>query len=284
MYLSKKVKILSDATCDLPKELREKFNIDIIPQVVNIDGRDYLDPTEIDPDTLYQLVAKTGQLPKTAANSAQRYYSLMKPYLDSGFDCVIYTISGEMSAAFQNAFVCAQEHEGIYAVDSRSLSMGVGMLCIEGAKMAAQGFSAKEISEKTAAMANKTDVSFVVDTLEYLHKGGRCSGAAKFGANLLKIRPCIEVLNGGMEVGKKYRGASEKVLEEYVNEKLTGLSNVDSSCCYVVHSGMNDGLEFKIAEIAKQVGGFENVYVCRAGCTVSSHCGFGTLGVLFMRK
>jgi len=169
-------------------------------------------------------------------------------------------------------------------VDSRNLSTGHGLLVLKAAELAAQGMDAAEIARTLEALTEKVDASFILDQLEYLKKGGRCSSLAALGANLLKLKPCIEVKDGKMAVGKKYRGAYEKCLKEYVTDRLKDQTDLDLSQVFVTHSGIDEALVQVAVDAVKALQPFETLTVTTAGCTVSSHCGPGTLGVLFMRK
>ena len=201
-----------------------------------------------------------------------------------GSAVVHFTISASMSATYNNARVAAEDFEDVYVVDSKNLSTGNGLLVIAAAVMAQQGLEAKEIAQKVSAMADCVDASFVVDNLEYLAKGGRCSAVAAFGANLLQLKPCISVKNGAMGVGKKYRGKFERVLPSYVAERLANGDDIYLDRVFVTHAGCDPELVESVAEMVRNTLPFKEVLVTRAGCTVSSHCGANTLGVLFVRK
>jgi len=285
-----KIKISADSTCDLSKELLEKYEVGILPLYVVRDGEDLRDGIDINQDELFDHHKKTGRLCSTSAISVADYHEYFSELLKEHDEIVHFIISSDMSACYQNACIAAQDLKdkgNVYPVDSRNLSTGIGLLVINGAKLAAEGLSGAEILERVDAMKEKLDVSFLVDTLEYLHKGGRCSTIAALGANILSLKPCIEVKNGKMGVGKKYRGGLHKCLLQYTKDRLDGATDIDTSCIFVTYSGgegFSDDIWRDISREVLKYQPFENVYVTRTGCTVSSHCGPGTLGLLLLRK
>ena len=282
--MSKGIVISSDSTCDLSQELIDRYQIKIIPMGVSLGDDLYRDGFDITPDDIYAHHAKTGQLPKTSAinmaESAEYFAELTK----DGSAVIHFTISSSLSATYNNARVAAEDFEDVHVVDSKNLSTGNGLLVIAAAEMAKQGLEAKEIAEKVRELADCVDASFVVDNLEYLAKGGRCSAVAAFGANLLQLKPCINVKNGAMGVGKKYRGKFEKVLIGYVAERLVDKDNIDLDRVFVTHAGCDPQVVESVVTAVKNTLPFKEVFVTRAGCTISSHCGANTLGVLFVRK
>ena len=282
--MSKQIVISSDSTCDLSRELIDRYQIKIIPMGVSLGDKLYKDGFDITPDDIYAHHAKTGQLPKTSAinmaESAEYFSQLTK----DGSAVIHFTISSSLSATYQNATVAAEDFENVYVVDSKNLSTGNGLLVIAAAEMAKQGLEASKIAEKVRALADCVDASFIVDNLEYLAKGGRCSAVAAFGANLLQLKPCINVKHGAMGVGKKYRGKFEKVLLSYVAERLADKDDIDLDRIFVTHAGCDPKVVETVVEAVKNTLPFKEVLVTRAGCTISSHCGANTLGVLFVRK
>lgn len=280
----KKLIISSDSTCDLSQELIDRYQIKIIPMGVSLGDNLYRDGFDITPDDIYAHHVKTGQLPKTSAinmaESAEYFAELTK----DGSAVIHFTISASLSATYNNARVAAEDFEDVYVVDSKNLSTGNGLLVIAAAEMAKQGLEAKMIAEKVRVLADCVDASFIVDSLEYLAKGGRCSAVAAFGANLLQLKPCINVKHGAMGVGKKYRGKFEKVLLGYVAERLADKGDIDLDRVFVTHAGCDPKVVEEVVEAVKNTLPFKEVFVTRAGCTISSHCGANTLGVLFVRK
>ena len=282
--MKKQIFISSDSTCDLSRELIDRYNIRILPMGVTLGDNSYRDGVDITPDDLYAYVEKTGQLPKTSAINMAENADYFEELTRDGSAVIHFTISASMSATYNNARMAAEDFEDIYVVDAKNLSTGSGLLVLAAAEMAQQGLEAKEIAQKVSELADYVDASFVVDNLEYLAKGGRCSAVAAFGANLLQLKPCISVKNGAMGVSKKYRGKFEKVLPTYVAEKLANDDDIDLERVFVTHAGCDPQLVESIVELVKNTLPFKEVLVTRAGCTVSSHCGANTLGVLFVRK
>lgn len=276
--------ISSDSTCDLSLELRERYNISTIPLGVNLGDKTYFDGIDINPDDIYDHHSKTGELPKTTAANVGDCIDYFKPFADAGKTVIHFSLSSEFSSTYNNTCLAASEYDNIFVIDSRNLSTGNGLLVLAAAEMANNGLPAEEIVEKVTAMVPCIDASFVIDDLEYLHKGGRCSALAMLGANLLKLKPCIEVKNGKMDVGKKYRGKYSAVLKEYVAERLASLDDIDLDRIFVTHAGVDMEIVNAVAAQVKETAPFKEVLVTRAGCTISSHCGAYTLGILFVRK
>ena len=199
--MSKKVIIASDSTCDLSPELIERYGVQILPLVVTLGEKQYTDGVDINPDGIYEHYEKTGELPKTAAINIAGFSDFYKQFADEGHGVVMFTIGSSMSSTFGNAKLAAEEFEDVYAVDTRNLSTGGGLLVLAACELAAEGKTAKEIAEACQERAEYVDASFVIDNLEFLYKGGRCSALAAFGANLLQLKPCIMVREGKMGVG-----------------------------------------------------------------------------------
>lgn len=282
--MNKKVVIASDSTCDLSPELIERYQIPIVPLVVTLGEKQYSDGVDIDPDAIYKHYSETGELPKTAAPNISDFEKFFEKYTSEGNSIVFFTISAEMSSTYSNAKIAAEDFEDVYVVDTRNLSTGGGLLVVSAAEMAAEGKSAQEIANACTELAERVDASFIVDDLEFLHKGGRCSAVAAFGANLLQLKPCIFVKDGKMGVGKKYRGRFYAVLQKYVADQIGDASNIDTTRIFVTHAGCDEEIYRQCVEQVKSLAPFGEVLVTRAGCTISSHCGRNTLGVLFIRK
>lgn len=279
-----KVKITCDSTCDLPSELYERFSVDVIPLGIVLGDDLKHDGVDVTVADLYDYVAKTGVLPKTSAISEGEYMDVWQKYTDDGYDVVHINISSEISACHQNARLAAEELGHAYPVDSRSLSTGSGILVLAAGKMAEEGLSAAEIAARLEELKTRIDCSFVLQTLEYLQKGGRCSSVLAFGANLLKLRPEILMQDGSMDVGRKYRGSAEKSITEYVKGRLDGRDDIDRSVIFVVDSYADPEIMEKITKLVKEEYGFENVLRTKAGSTISSHCGAGTMGLMLIKK
>lgn len=282
--MSKKVIITRDSSSDLSPELVERLNIKTIPLGITLGDKTYRDGIDIDPDFVYKYHDENGILPKTSASNVSEMVDFFAPFVEEGYAIVHFAISSKMSSTYQNAVIAAEEFEDVYVVDTANLSTGEGLLVMKAAEMAMEGKEAKEIYEASCALAPYVDASFVIDNLEYLHKGGRCSAVAAFGANLLKLKPCIQVKDGAMGVCKKYRGKYIQTLREYVAERLTDYSDIDLDRVFVTHAGCDPEIVEEVRALVAETAPFKEILVTRAGCTVSSHCGANTLGVLFIRK
>jgi len=279
-----KIKITSDSTCDLSREQIAKHDIHILPLCVNVGDRSCRDGVDVTPDELYAHVEAGGNLPSTAANNIDEYQAVFAKYAKE-YDAVIHlNISSDFSSCFQNARLAAEEFDNVYVVDSRNLSTGHGLLVLKAAELAESGMDAAAIVDTLNATAPLVDASFILDQLEYLKKGGRCSAVTVLGANLLKLKPCIEVKDGKMGVGKKYRGNFESCLKTYVTDRLSGRDDLDLSRIFITHSGISDSCVQIAMDTIRALQPFAEICVTRAGCTVSSHCGPRTIGVLFIRK
>ena len=276
--------ITSDSTTDLSPELKERYNIQIIPLGVTLGYKTYFDGVNITPDDIYAHHAKTGELPKTAAANLGDCIDFFKKFADEGKSVIHFSISAEMSSTYNNARMAAEEFENVYVIDTRNLSTGGGLLVVAAAEMAQSGMEAPKIVEEIQKLVPCVDASFVIDSLEYLYKGGRCSALAMLGANLLKLKPCIEVKNGSMGVGKKYRGKFSDVLLTYAKERIGDHSDIDLDRVFVTHAGCEQEIIESVVKEVKALAPFKEVFLTRAGCTISSHCGANTLGVLFIRK
>lgn len=282
--MSEKILIASDSTSDLNAELIEKYGIKILPLGVTLGDKTYTDGVDVDPDMIYANYEKTGQLPKTSAVNIADFEDFFEKYTAEGYSIVVFTISSEMSSTYHNAHLAAESFENVYVVDARNLSTGGGLLVLTAAEMAEKGCGAKEIYDECTRLTDYVDASFIIDSLEFLHKGGRCSALAALGANLLQLKPCIVVKGGKMGVSKKYRGRFGSVLPQYVAERLGDASNVNIDKIFVTHAGCEPEIINSCVAKVKEIAPEANVMITRAGCTISSHCGRNTLGVLFIRK
>ena len=279
------IRITADSTCDLSPELLAQYNIETLPLYIIHDGTEYKDGVDITPDALYEKVRASGKLGSTAAVNVDDYLAFFSRLRETCETVIHFTISSEMSSCCQNARIAAEEVGGVYVIDSRNLSTGIGLQVLRACELAQKGMAAEVIVSAITAMADKVDASFVPDKLEYLKMGGRCSAVAALSATLLRIHPCIQVREGSMGVGKKYTGSHEAVLMKYLKDRLAKLEDVDLSRVFITHSGMSDpALVEKVKDAVLAIAPFEDVQVTRAGCTVSNHCGPNTLGVLFCKK
>lgn len=278
--MAKKVLISADSTCDLSPELVERYGIRTIPMYVNFGNESFADGVEMTPDELYRRVAETNVMPHTSCIPIGVFTDYFRSLREEADAVIHISLSSELSSCFQNALLAAEEVEGVYAIDSRSLSTGGGLSVLKAADYAAQGMEAEEIIPLVKETIARINASFVIDSLEYLRKGGRCSSLVELGANLLQLKPCIELKDGKMHVGKKYRGKYAMTVEKYLHERLEG-AKVSPERCFITHAGCAEELVHRAAQIAEESGLFKEVFITRAGCTISSHCGANTLGVLF---
>ena len=281
--MSEKIIIASDSTSDLSPELIEQYGVQILPLGVALGEVQYTDGVDIHPDDIYAHYEKTGQLPKTSAINLADCEDFFKKLTADGASVVFFTISSDMSSTNNNARLAAEACERAYVVDTRNLSTGGGLLVIKACEMAAEGKSAEEIVETCNRLAPCVDASFIIDSLEFLYKGGRCSALAAFGANMLSLKPCIVVKGGKMGVGKKYRGKFGAVLPKYIADRLGDASDVIRDHIFVTHAGCDQAIIDACVTEVRAIAPEAAIHVTRAGCTISSHCGRNTLGVLFIR-
>ena len=278
------IKITCDSTCDLPQELYAKYDVEVVALAVTLGDELHRDGVDITAPELFSYVKETGTLPKTSAISMGEYLDVFSKYVSEGRTVIHINLSSNLSASHQNAVLAAQELDNVYVVDSRNLSSGSGHLVVEAAEMAAQGLDAGTIVARLNEMKERVDASFVLQTLEYLQKGGRCSSVTALGARALQLRPEIRVADGGMGVGKKYRGSMEKSVLDYVRGRLDGRDDIDTRRIFVTHSPMDQSVVDKAIALVKELHPFEEVIETSAGCTICSHCGPNCLGVLFFKK
>lgn len=283
----KDVVITADSTCDLPQHLIEKYGIVITPLSILLGDKAYKDGVDIFPEDIYDYVAKTGVLPKTAAVTPAEYYDVFERLTKQGYGVVHIALSSAISSSCQNACIAANSFDDVYCVDSKSLCTAMGLLVLKACDFREKGFDARRIANRVKALVPKVSTTFVLDNLEYLHKGGRCSGVVKLSANVLGIKPSIAVDNkeGTLDVAKKYRGKMDVVYKQYINDALRDINKIDSSRVVIADSG---GIKPEILSFAKGViegkNKFDEIITADAGCTISSHCGPKTLAVFYIRK
>ncbi len=277
------VKIISDSTCDLSKELIEKYGIRIIPLYVRLGEDEYKDGVNITPEELYKWSDDHGETPKTAASSVAD----IEEYIDKDGDdeYIIFTISSQMSANFNNCKLAAEDLEmedRIFVIDSANLSTGIGLQVLRAAELAAEGKKAAEIVSYIESIKGKVRASFVIDTLVYLHRGGRCSGLAAFFGSALKLHPRISVDDGAMHPEKKYRGKIDRCVLDYVKDMEPALLKAEKARVFITHSGCDSAIVDSVKAYLESLNHFDEILETRAGAVISSHCGPGTLGVLFI--
>ncbi|MEE1314711.1 MAG: DegV family protein [Faecalimonas sp.] len=281
------VKIISDSTCDLSKELVERYNIEIMPLHIVLGDKEYLDGVDLKPDDIYAWADENKTTPKTSAASITDVIGVYEKFKDEYDEIVCFSISGQMSTTVNVMRMAAEEaemEERVFVIDSENLSTGEGLLVIEAAILAQEGKSGAEIVEAIEALRPLVRASFVVDTLTYLHRGGRCSGAAALAGSALKLHPEIVVENGAMKPTKKYRGRMNKVILEYAKDMEEALKNARKNRVFITHSGCEEEVIVSVREYLESLQHFEEILITRAGGVISSHCGPGTLGVLFIEK
>ena len=278
------IKITADSTCDLSPEIVNAMGIMLIPLCILVDDRMFRDSVDITPADIFRYTDEKGKTCKTAATNAYEYECFFAE-LSSKHEAIIHiSIGSGFSSCYQNATQAAQNFENVYVVNSRNLSSGSGHIVYDAALMAKDGVEPKEICRRLELTIPKVDASFMIDRLDYLHKGGRCSGLEAIGAKMLQIKPSIEVTDGKMKVGKKYRGSFEHCLEQYIKNKLYIKQDIDYSRVFITHPMCPAQTVAKAREIIQQYACFDEIIEARAGCTVACHCGPNTLGILFKRK
>ena len=280
-----KVKITADSTSDLSEELIRRYDIAIAPHTVSLGERSGKDGIEITSEDIYAYVDRTGSLPKSSAISMWEDTELVQHWRNEGYEIVHICIGSQFSSAFQNATLAATEVGGAWVVDSKNLSTGQGHVVLYAAELAANGASAAEIVAACDELAGRVEASFVVNTIDYLYKGGRCSALAALGANILQIKPCINVVNGRMVPGKKYTGSIDRVIRSYVNDRLRDRTDIEQGRIFITHTYCEPKtIETVKTLIREYCPDMQEILETTAGATVTSHCGPGTLGVLFIRK
>ena len=280
-------KIIADSTCDLSKELIEEYDIRMIPLHILLGEEEYEDGCNITPEKIYEWSDTNKTVPKTSAPSMEKAMAVIENAIAQGDDAVCFAISESMSTSANIMRLAVNElqaGEKVYVIDSANLSTGTGQLVIEAAKLAQKGMGAKGIAEQIEKLKPKVRASFVVDTLTYLHRGGRCSGVAAMAGGVLKLHPRIAVVNGKMEAGKKYRGHMEKVIMDYVADMKNEFLKADAERVFITHSGCEQEIVDKVYDYLNKLGYFNHIFITTAGGVISSHCGRGTLGVLFISK
>ena len=281
------IRIISDSTCDLTKELLAKYDISILPLHVVLGDKDLLDGVTITPDEIYEWADANKTTPKTSAPSIEDAIDLFRPFIENGDEIIYFSISKEMSTSINVINLAADELEAtdkIHVIDSANLSTGVGHLVLEAATMAKEGMNAKDIVARIEELKPLVRASFVVDTLTYLHRGGRCGSVAALAGGVLKLHPKIVVEDGKMNATKKYRGKMDSVILSYAKDMEADLKNAKTDRVFITHSGCNEDIIQSVHSYLKDLNVFNEIIITRAGSVISSHCGYGTLGVLFISK
>lgn len=281
----RKVAIISDSTSDLSKELTERYKIETFPLHINLGDEQYSDGVDITPEQIYEWSDKNKATPKTSTLSPLEAEEFLAKQLEGGQDVVCFCISETMSSCANVMRMAAKalgKEDKVFVVNSANLSTGIGLQVIEAAIMADKGMEAAEIVDNIKAMQGKVRASFVVDTLTYLHRGGRCSGLAAMVGGTLGLHPCISVVDGNMQPGKKYRGRMSKVIKHYVESLRPELEKAKKDRVFITHSGCDEEIINQVKGYLEELNRFDEILITRAGGVVTSHCGPGTLGVLFI--
>lgn len=278
-----KIRFSADSTCDMSAAFIEKYQVKVIPLCVELEGKVYRDGVDIRPDMIIERVNAGAKLPKTSAINVAEYQQVFTELLKDCDAVFHFNISSEFSSCYQNACIAA-DGLPVYCVDSRNLSSGIALVLAEVADRVEAGMNPEAIMAEIENICARADVSFIVDRLDYLYKGGRCSMIAMLGANALHLRPCIEVKEGKMGVGKKYRGTYDRSVKQYLADRLKDADAIDTKRVYITHTGLAESTLELIRSIVKESIPFSEVYETRAGCSITSHCGDNTFGILLMRK
>ncbi|MCR4678642.1 MAG: DegV family protein [Lachnospiraceae bacterium] len=278
------IKILADSTCDLSEELVKRYDITIVPLSIIMGDQSYYDGEDVTPDKIFEWADANKTTPKTAAVSQDRAEAVLRPLIDAGDDIIFFCISSKMSSTCNVIAMVGEGYEKLHVIDSYNLSTGIGLQVIRAAELAAGGMDAASIAERINEDRAKVRASFVIDTLTYLARGGRCSAVTALLANTLRIHPIIEVHDGAMGVAKKLRGHVEHAIMSYVTGLEEDLKNAHPARVFITHSGCSRELVEEVRDYLEGLGVFEEVLETRAGGVISSHCGPNTLGVLFYEK
>ena len=281
------IKITVDSPADLPQNLVEEIDIKIVPLYVNTKYGSHKDMIDITPNDIFNQYETTKILPKTSACTIADYTNTFKSIIDNGDKVIHFNIGSKFSSCYQNACIASKEfpENSVCVVDSQNLSSGMALCVLAANELIKQGETIDNIATKIAKnIVPNVETSFVIENLTYLHAGGRCSSVAKFGANLLKIKPCIELKNGEMNSGKKYRGPFSKCVNEYINDRLSNRDDINTDIVFIAHSPCEQEIIDKIKSKLKKQYNFKKIIEAQTSCTIASHCGPNTIGVVFLRN
>ena len=278
-----KVVITVDSAADISSEFAEKHGIKVVPMCVVFKGKPMQDGVNITASEIFDYIEKTDEIPKTTAVPPGEYFDFFSNYVKEGFDVVHLSFCSELSSTFRNARIASSRMRGVYTLDTRSLGGGLSLLALKGCEMRDSGNSAEEIYSALSALVPKTRVSYVLDSIDFLRRSGRCSSAAAFGANIFSVKPCAAMVDGKIEVIKKYRGKSKAVRLQYASEQLQLYKNIDFSTAFIYHSGVSCD-ELKSVEEMLKCSGFQTVITAFTGCMISLHSGRNALGIHFLEQ
>lgn len=278
-----KIKITSDSTCDLSQELLEKHNVGISPLHVSLGQDDFLDGVSIVPQDIYNYYNEHKKLPKSGACSVVEFEEFFQNQLDQGYDAIVhFNISADMSASHNNAVLASQKFQNVHVIDSRNLSTGTGLLVLYACDLVNDGVDVNEIVEKVTSRVDSVRASFIINTLEYLHKGGRCTSLVYYAANLMGLKPIIDVKSGKMEVASKCIGKYNRCVKKYGDWVKAQCTAPDRKRCFVTHTQMDEELVQEVIAQVKSWNIFDEILETTAGCTITTHCGPNTIGILYI--
>lgn len=280
-----RISIVTDSTCDLSEPLIQKYRITVLPLYVTLGDQSYQDGINITSSDIFRYVEQNGNLPKTAAISVAAYADCFRALAKDADAVLCITLGSGFSSCCQNARIAAADFENVYVVDSCNLSTGHGHVVLQACEHQNDFSDAASLADfLSTQVVPKVDASFIIDRLDYLHKGGRCSAVAALGANMLKLKPCIEVRNGKMAVGKKYRGQFAHCVSQYIKDRLHDTADIDPHRIFITHAQASDDALSAAKETVTQCANFSEVLETQAGSTIASHCGPNTLGILYLHK
>jgi DegV family protein with EDD domain len=278
------IKLTTDSTCDLNEEIIKKYDIEVIPVHIVVDEKVYNDNVDIYPRDVFHFVEEENKTCRTAAINVYEYHQFFEP-LAKKYETVIHvSLGSEFSSCHQNANLAARGFDNVHVIDSANLSSGSGFLVYRLAQLIKDEASQSEVLKTAEDLVKKINGSFVIDTLDYLYKGGRCSGLEMVGTKMLKIKPTIEVFNGKMRVAGKCRGSFERCVKNYVTERLKDIDNIDKKTIFITNAESSDELVEYVTNKIKTDYDFNEIVMCQAGCTISAHCGPTTLGIFYLEK
>ena len=283
--MTNKILITADSTCDVPADLKERYNFKIIPLTITLKEENYLDGVNFSVEDMYKAFYEDGSLPATAAPNIAQFLDFFKPFINEGYEIIHFDISSALSGTYSAACLAAEALKGVHVIDSEMLSSGVLLEMIEAAEAAGRGMSPTEIVRYIEdEIRPKTDTSFVLDTLKFMAKGGRCSGVAAMAANILGLKPGLEMKNKELGVYKKYRGNSKAFYMQYVKDRIAGKKIRPGHVFITESGGIDQDIISELIEYVQQEVNPREIHHTYAGCTVASHCGPGCLGVLFINE
>lgn len=277
----KNIVVTVDSAADLPKDVAGKYGIEIMPMHVIIDGKEKNDGVDITAEEIFDYAEKTGVIPKTSAVSPGEYADFFEKFVKENKSVIHLSFCSHLSSTCRNAKIAAKSFENVYVIDTLNLGGGISLPAIRACEMREEEMSAKEIFDNISAIVHKTKVSYLLNDIDFLKRSGRCSAAAAFSANLLSVKPCAAMVNGKIDVIRKYRGKTKAVRLQYANEQLESHKNIDFSTAFIYHSGVDESELCEYEKMLKSAG-FRNVITAFAGCMISLHSGRNALGIHFI--